>query len=87
MIDGKYIRGYLVSYSPRVPEDDQRELILTRAEVRQAKGVTLQPIGSTLTVVPAKQIARLDVTYINKDAEPRPVTPSANDPGQEGQGG
>ncbi|MET7708926.1 DUF6338 family protein [Micromonospora sp. NPDC005413] len=68
MDDGTYVRGYLVSYSPGGVEDDQRELILTRAEIRPVDG-EIQPIGSTLTVISARHIVRLDVTHLKKREE------------------
>jgi hypothetical protein len=65
MADGSYISGYVVSYNPRAPEDEQREMILTRAEIRPVKGA-MRPIGSTLTVIGVKQIVRLDVSYVDR---------------------
>lgn len=68
MDDGSYIRGYLVSYASGGTEDDQRELILTQAEIRPVNG-ELQPIGSRLTVISARHIVRLDVTHMDDDAD------------------
>lgn len=78
MDDGTYICGYLVSYSPRTTEDEHREMILTRAQVRGTNG-KVHPVGSTLTVISARQIVRLDVTHLaTPRAEPASDPPASN---------
>lgn len=63
MADGSYVQGFLDSYNPHTPEDDQRELTLRDARMRTAKGKAMHPLGK-LTVLSAKHIVRLDVRYL-----------------------
>lgn len=63
MVDGAYIQGYLVSANPSTTENDQREIVLTRAKLRTAEGA-ISDIGATFTVVSARHIVRLDVTHL-----------------------
>ena len=64
MADGTYVSGYLVSFNPQVTESDQRELILTQAKLRTADNIEAD-IGSTVTVLSARHITRLDITHLD----------------------
>jgi hypothetical protein len=63
MTDDSYVSGFLDSFNPDTRENDERALTL-----RQADRLTdhqEQPLGD-MTVVSAKQIVRMDVTYLNE---------------------
>lgn len=89
MADGTYVSGYLVSFNPQVMENDQRELILTRAKLRTADNVEAD-IGCTVTVISARHITRLDITHVEPDpraeipiaaaVQPRPALDDTSNP-------
>lgn len=71
MADGSYIEGYIVSYNSGTSESDQRELIIANAKMRPAKAKgKAQPIGHRLTILSARHIVRLDITYLKVRPEP-----------------
>jgi hypothetical protein len=65
MNDGSYVQGYLISYNSHNIEDGNRDIVITRAQMRTRAG-TLHSIGSTFTVISARCIDRLDVTHLTR---------------------
>ncbi len=89
MVDKSYISGFLDSFNPQAMENEQRELTLRNSEVLTSSGER-QPLNH-MTVVSAKAMVRMDVTYLSKDGvaaeladrasrnqQPVPSTPSVD---------
>jgi hypothetical protein len=63
LTDGTYLRGKLWSHSTATDETGDRDLILIEAELRRRKSEDFVALGTGLTIVTAREIRFINVTY------------------------
>ena len=72
MRNGVYVCGYLAWYNTSLDDIPDRDLVLSKPQIRAIEGAVLGPSGFQTMVVAARDIVRLHVSYLNAAESAQP---------------